>query len=109
MDRKQRREEARKHDHNMYVTRIEVLCQNTGRTFQIETRQPVMKKTCWCCNKENFEVHLGEGKGNIVVYYIDAIGTRRELDKIIPDEHTFGLAQYDSSGGSFLLLSQTLP
>jgi hypothetical protein len=93
----------------MYITAIEVLCQNTGRTFKIETYEPFIQKTCWCCSKETFRVHLGTGKGNIVVEYFDAHGGRRELDKIVPNEHTRNLAQYDSSGGSFLLLSQTLP
>jgi hypothetical protein len=93
----------------MYVTRIEVLCQNTGKTFQIETHQPFLRKTCWHCVRENFDVHLGEGRGNVVAYYVDANGGRRELSKIIPDEGRFGLATYDETGGSFLLLSQTLP
>jgi hypothetical protein len=53
-------------------------------------------------------MHLGPGRGNITVEYFDANGGRRELDKIVVEDNRFGIAEYDASGGSFLLLSQEL-
>ena len=93
---------------NLLNTRVELLCQNTGKTFFIDTRKPHVKKTCWWCNRETFEVVLGEGRGNVVVNYTDAFGCVRVLDKIDVDTHT-GLAQYNATTGTFLLVEQTKP
>lgn len=85
--------------------RIELLCQNTGRTFQVNIDRAQKNFTCRQCAKESWVVNLGEGKGNITVTYVDAVGNSRKLDAIhAGTEH--GLASVDATAGTFVIVEQ---
>lgn len=85
--------------------RIELLCQNTGKTFQVNIHKSRHSFTCRFCARETWVVDLKEGKGNITVDYIDAGGEHRTLRKIHPEkEH--GLASVDATSGTFVIVEQ---
>ena len=88
-------------------TTIEVLCQNTGRTFRIYTRQARKSLTCRACGRETFIVNLREGRGNITVEYIGADESHRMLDKVEIGPHIdITLATVDATSGTFILIEQ---
>lgn len=85
--------------------RIELLCQNTGETFQVNVHKSRHTITCRKCARESWVIDLKEGKGNITVDYVDAVGTHRKLDAIhAGTEH--GLASVDATSGTFVIVSQ---
>lgn len=92
----------------LYETRIELLCQNTGVTFHVNTHQAHKSFTCRHCGRESWIVNLKEGFGNINVTYIGADQSERPLHKVIPEKQ-FGLAQYEADSGTFVLISQEKP
>jgi len=91
-------------------TTVEVLCQNTGKTFRIPTRTAQRSVTCRSCGRETFVVHLGEGEGNVSVTYIDGAGATRQLSKVVPGEKGKGvkvaLATVSADSGTFILVEQ---
>lgn len=98
-------------------TTVEVMCQTTGKTFRITSNKARKNVRCWLCNdehgaSESFEIHIGEGKGNVSVVYYGMDGSRRPLEKIVPDEQGggkhghMGLAGYEADRGRFILVSQ---
>ena len=85
--------------------RIEVLCQNTGRTFRLNLNKAQQSFTCRGCGRESWVTTLGEGKGNITVTYFDATGTARKLEAI-REAREGGLASVDATSGTFVILRQ---
>jgi len=92
----------------LYNTTVEVLCQNTGRTFHIHTNRAHLARTCRC-GIETFIVDQGAGKGDVRITYVSSVdNTPRQLVKVDPSaKHTqVALAQMYADSGSFILVSQ---
>jgi hypothetical protein len=94
----------------LYDTTIEVLCQNTGRTFRLRQATTHKSYTCRHCGRETWVVNIKEGKGNVEVLYVGADQTPRPLHAIHTDEgKQVGMAGYEADSGTFLLISQEKP
>lgn len=94
----------------LYDTTIEVLCQNNGITFRLRQATSHKSYTCRHCGRETWVVDLKEGRGNVKVQYIGADQTPRELHPIhLEDNKEQGMAGYDATSGTFILVSQEKP
>lgn len=85
--------------------RIELLCQNTGKTFQVNVHKAQHAFTCRHCGRESWNVIMGEGKGNIAVTYVDGTGASRKLDKVHAEQEG-RLVSVDATGGTFVIVEQ---
>lgn len=102
----------------LLYTTVEVMCQQTGKTFQIRSNKSKKQCRCHYCTEEGtgsseaFLMELGEGKGNVRVTYYGIDNSVRVLEKIVPDYNAdnkhghMGLAGYTATGGTFILVSQ---
>lgn len=92
----------------LFNTTVEVLCQNTGKTFHIHTSSAHMSRTCRC-GRETFVVDQGPTRGDVRVTYVNSNDeSPRQLVKVDPtDKHTkVSVAQYYADSGTFILVSQ---